>query len=117
MKSIHTKNAVCLFILISVSAAVGREYLLSALVGGFVQIVNLYFLERATAWMLGLVDLGGSGVVKALLSLRFVFLLLVCALLLVLLPVEPLGFAIGFSSVVPAALWYGLSASRSEAKA
>lgn len=119
MKSLHTKNAICLVVLLAIcgASAIGRDYMLSALVGGFVQVVNLYFLERATSWMLGLVEVGGSGVLKALLGLRFVFFLMLCAALLIFLPVEPVGFAIGFSSILPAAIWYGLTATASEAKA
>ena len=117
MKSIHAKNAISLIAIASLCAIFGREYLLSALVGGLVQVVNLYFLERATSWMLGLVELGGSGVARALLALRFSLLLLFCALLLILLPVEPIGFAIGFSTILPASVWYALSPDRSEAEA
>ena len=117
MKSLHAKNAICLVAIATLCAIFGREYLLSAVVGGVVQVANLHLLERATAWMLGLIDLGGSGIARALLALRFVLLLMLCALLLVLLPVEPIGFAIGFSSILPASVWYALTASQSEAKA
>ena len=51
MKSIHAKNAISLIAVASLCAIFGREYLLSALVGGLVQVVNLYFLDRATSWI------------------------------------------------------------------
>lgn len=85
----------------------GAVVFVSLALGGAIELVNLRLLDKSVGWMLGTAG-GRGGVVQALLILRFFLLMTALAATLLFLPVDPLAFTIGFSSVVPAAIWHGL---------
>jgi hypothetical protein len=58
---------------------------------------------------------GGGGLLQGLLALRLLLLLGLVGLVLLTLPVQPLAFALGLSTVVPAVLWHGLTSAAREA--
>lgn len=110
--SLHTKNALALALLLLCAAPFGVTVLASASLGGGVQVLNLRLLERAVAFWLGGRAHGLGGLAKILIAFRFVALMGLCAALIVLLPVNAVAFAAGFSSVVPAAIWHGFETAR-----
>jgi len=99
--------------LLAVSLLAGAAFAVSVALGGALQILNLRLLHKSVAWMLGSADAGHSRPVQALIGLRFVAVMATCVVILVTLPVDALGFTLGFSSVVPAAVWHGLATATS----
>ncbi len=78
----------------------------SVLVGGGIQLVNLRGLERSVAWLTG----GAPGPIAHVAGgLRFVLVLASALVALAMLPIDPLAFGVGIATVVPAAIWHGLS--------
>ena len=110
--TLHTKNALVLGVLLASSLALGPVFAVSVALGGSLQVVNLRLLERSVAWTLGLASQGQPGGVQALIALRFLLVMAACAAILILLPVDPIGFVCGFSSVVPTVLWHGLATAK-----
>ena len=111
MNTLHAKNALIVGLLLAASLPLGTAFVTGVALGGAIQVLNLKLLERSVAWMLGLASEGRSGGVQGLVMLRFTTLMAACVASLVLLPIDPLAFAIGFSSVVPACLWHGLTSA------
>ena len=109
--SLHRKNALILTGVLVASIPFGAAVSASVALGGFIQIANLGALERSVSLMLGLAP-SSQGAVPVLILFRFVALMGVCAAALIVLPVEPLAFAAGFSTSVPAVLWHGLRMRR-----
>lgn len=109
MNTLHAKNALILGLLLAAAVPLGAAFTTAVALGGSLQIVNLKLLERGVAYMLGLASEGHGAGMQALLMLRFSAVMAGCVAILVLLPVDPLAFAVGFSSVVPACLWHGLT--------
>jgi hypothetical protein len=113
-RSLHVRNALVFTVLLAGSLLVGAGFALSVALGGALQMLNLGLLHKSVAWMLGSAGAGQSRPVQALIALRFVAVMATCIAILVTLPVDPLGFTLGFSSVVPAAVWHGLATATSE---
>ncbi len=113
--SVHRKNALVLALVLAGSLPFGAQASVSVALGGALQALNLVLLERSVAYLLGLAGGGQSGGVQALIALRFVALMAVCATILIALPVDPLAFTVGFSVMVPAVLWHGLASARGQA--
>ncbi len=111
--SLHTKNALVLALFLGAVAPFGATALISVALGGGMQLVNLRGLERSVGGMLG--TSGGGGLLQGLLALRLLGLLGLVGLVLLTLPVQPLAFALGLSTVVPAVLWHGLTSAAREA--
>ncbi len=111
--SLHTKNALVLALFLGAAAPFGWTALISVAIGGGMQVVNLRGLERSVGGMLRTGGVGG--LLHALLALRLLLLLALVGIVLVTLPVQPLAFALGLSSVVPAVLWHGLRSAAREA--
>lgn len=109
MNTLHAKNALILGLLLAAAVPLGVAFTTAVALGGSIQILNLKLLERGVAYMLGLASAGRGAGMQALLMLRFSTIMAGCVAILILLPVDPLAFAIGFSSVVPACLWHGLT--------
>ena len=112
MSTVHAKNALLFALVLLASLPFGAPVILGVALGGALQLLNLRLLERSVAHMLGFASAGQPGAVQALISLRFFALLAICATVLIVLPVDPLAFAIGFSVTVPALLWHGLATAR-----
>ncbi len=111
--SLHTKNALMLALFLGAAAPFGWSALMSVAIGGGIEVVNLRGLERSVGGLLR--TGGGGGFLQALLALRLLLLLALVGVVLVTLPVEPLAFVLGLSSVVPAVLWHGLTGAEREA--
>ncbi len=111
--SLHTKNALVLTLFLGTAAPFGWTALISVAIGGGMQVVNLRGLERSVGGMLRTSGVGG--LLHALLALRLLLLLALVGIVLVTLPVQPLAFALGLSTVVPAVLWHGLTSAAREA--
>lgn len=108
MSSLHAKNAALSALLLALSVPFGSAVAIGVALGAAVQVVNLHLLERTVRHLLGLAAAGRPGGVQALVMLRFAGLMGACAVVLLTLPVHPLGFAAGFSAAVPALCWHGL---------
>ena len=113
--TLHRKNALVAALLLAASLPFGAAVVAGVALGCAVQVVNLRLLERSVSLLLGLAGSGQGAGVQALVALRFVAVMAVCAAILLALPVHPAGFAAGFSSTVPAVLWYGLAGAGNEA--
>ncbi len=109
--SLHTKNALILVLFLGAAAPFGWAALMSVAIGGGIQLVNLRGLERSVGGMLR----SAGGLLQALLALRLLLLLGLVGIVLATLPVQPLAFALGLSTVVPAVLWHGLTSAEREA--
>jgi hypothetical protein len=113
--TLHRRNALVAAVLLAASLPFGPAVVAGVALGCAVQAVNLLLLERSVSLMLGLAGAGQGGGVQALVALRFVALMGVCAGILIALPLPPVAFAAGFSSAVPAVLWHGLASRGDQA--
>ena len=113
--SVHAKNAAVLGIVLLGSIPYGPTAVMSAGLGGAIQMVNLKLLERNVSWMLGLAGRGQAGAAQALVAVRLLGSLGLVGAVLLSVPVSPLAFALGLSTVVPAVLWHGVATARREA--
>ncbi len=113
--SLHTKNAVILAVFLGAAAPFGWSALASVSIGGGIQVVNLRGLERSVGGMLSRAGGRASSGLQVMLALRLLLLLGLVGVVLVTLPVHPIAFVVGLSSVVPAVLWHGLVSARREA--
>jgi hypothetical protein len=113
--SIQSRNAQILLLTLVGAIPFGWRAVTSVALGGAIQIVNLRGLERTVGGILGLARDGGPvRGVQVLLWLRQLLLLGVVGTVLLLQAVEPLAFAVGLSTVVPAVLWHGLVTARQD---
>ncbi len=111
--SLHTKNALILVLFLGAAAPFGWAALMSVAIGGGIQVVNLRGLERSVGGMLRTSGVGG--LLQGLLALRLLLLLALVGIVMATLPVQPLAFTLGLSTVVPAVLWHGLTSAAREA--
>ncbi len=109
--SLHTKNALILVLFLGAAAPFGWAALMSVAIGGGIQVVNLRGLERSVGGMLR----SAGGLLQALFALRLLLLLALVGIVMATLPVQPLAFTLGLSTVVPAVLWHGLTSAAREA--
>ena len=112
MSTLHAKNALIFALVMTAALPFGPRPALGVALGGSLQLLNLRLLDRSVSYMLGLAGSGQGGAVQALIGLRFIALMGACAYVLIALPVDRLGFAVGFSVTVPAVLWHGLASAR-----
>ena len=112
--TLHRKNALVAAGLLVASMPFGPAVVAGVALGCAVQVVNLRLLERSVWLLLGLAGAGQGAGVQALVALRFVAVMAVCAAILIAVGVHPVGFAAGFSSAVPAVLWHGLAVAGHE---
>ena len=103
--TIHQKNLLVFAVFGLVLLPVAPQALGSLAVGAAIQVANLHLLERSVARMLG----GAASGLGSLVQLRMLALLGVVGYLLLTLRLEPIPFLLGLSTVVPAALWHGLT--------
>lgn len=113
--SLHAKNFLILALALGGAVPFGWRAVASLSLGGGIQIVNLRGLERSVTGMLQQAAEGRGGVLQALLTLRLLLLLGLVGLVLLKLPVQPIAFAVGLSTVVPALIWHGLAPGQREA--
>jgi hypothetical protein len=109
LRSIHAKNACVLALALALVMPYGVPAVWGVAAGGAIQIVNLRGLERYVAWLVGVAQGAPTGLVQVVLGFRFVAVLAAAGAALLLLPVEPIPFALGLSTVVPAVIWHGLT--------
>jgi hypothetical protein len=103
--------ALALIALIGWATGFGKGALASVALGSGMQAVNLFWLERSVRGWLQHAATGQGGAPQRA-ALRLLALLASVAAVLVLLPVQPIGFLVGISSAVPAVLWFGLANAR-----
>ena len=84
----------------------------STALGGGIQIVNLWAMERGVGALLGTSERSPDPFARVLLGVRMLALLACVGAILWLLPILPLAFVVGLSALVPAVLWHGLETSR-----
>jgi hypothetical protein len=111
LQSIHAKNALILALALLGAMPYGVPAVWSVALGGGIQVVNLKGLERAVAWLVSLAPRRPSALLQLVLAARFVAVLAAAGVALWMLPVEPIAFAAGLSTVVPAVIWHGLATS------
>ncbi len=90
----------------------GMPAVWSTALGGGIQIVNLWAMERGVGLMLGSPEGRPDPFARVLLGLRLFALLAVVGLILWWVPVHLIGFVVGVSVLVPAVLWHGLAPAR-----
>ena len=110
--SIHARNFVVLLVAVLAVTPYGWPAVGSLALGGGIQVLNLRALERGVATMLSRAAVGQTSGARALLALRWLLTLGVVVFVLLRLPVEPIAFAVGLSTVVPAAIWHGFASAR-----
>jgi len=109
LRSIHAKNGCVLALALLLVMPYGVPAVCSAAAGGAIQIVNLRGIERYVAWLVGAAPRASTGLAQVVLGLRFVAVLAAAGAALVLLGLEPVPFAVGLSTLVPAVIWHGLT--------
>jgi hypothetical protein len=111
LASLGAKNAVVLALALLGSIPYGWRAAASVAVGGGVQAVNLAGLERSVR-LLARLGVEGRGVpAQILLASRFLILVGAVGIVLFALPVQPLAFALGLSTAIPAVIWHGLASA------
>lgn len=104
------KLAVVLALALSGSIPYGWAALWSCALGGGIQVLSLYTLER-NLQILGAPAVSAGGL-RLLLAFRFLLAVALVGLALTLLGVDPIPFAVGLGTVIPAVLWHGLDVAR-----
>ena len=107
--SIHARNALVLAGGLLGAAPLGWHVVASLALGGGMQVVNLRGLERSVRGMLGLAAQGQTYGARALVAVRWALFLGAVVLALTTLPLEPIAFLVGLSTVVPAVIWHGFA--------
>jgi hypothetical protein len=108
LSPLQTRNALVLSGAILACSPLGWRAVTSVALGGVMQIINLGGLERSVAALVGLAAAGHT-VGRAMIAGRWMLFLGAVLGALLLLPIEPLPFLIGLSTLVPAVLWHGLA--------
>jgi hypothetical protein len=108
LASLQRKHAAVLCVAVLACVPLDPRTALSALLGGLLQAASLWSLERSVEAWLRRAQEGAQSDVSMLTWVRLPALLLTVGAVLYALPVDPLGFTLGLSAVVPAALWHGL---------
>ena len=117
-RTLHGKQFLVLLVAFVASFPYGWRASTSIALGGGIQVVNLKALERCVAWLLGLASAGRplSGAARLgaglLVQLRWLILVTAVAVILFLLPVEPIAFLVGLSTAALAVLWHGFVTAR-----
>ena len=109
LQSVHAKNAFILALALLGAMPYGVPAVWSVAAGGGIQVVNLRGLERAVAWLVSLAPRRPAAFLQVVLAARFVAVLAAAGVALWALPVEPVAFVVGLSTVVPAVIWHGLA--------
>jgi len=92
----------------------GTRFATSVALGGGMQVINLYWLERSVrTWALRARQ-APAGAVSFAGSFRMLSLLAAVAAVFFLVPVQPIGLTLGLSTAVPAVLWHGLATAGRE---
>lgn len=112
LETIHKKNALILALAVLGSILYGIAAVGSVALGGGIQVLNLFALDRTLSSLRGLAGSGSGRGLRAVLAFRFLAVVALAGWALVTLAVEPLPFVIGLGTVIPAALWHGLQPSR-----
>ncbi len=100
-----------LALLLFAAAPLGSRALLSAALGGALEALNLFGLEWGVRSLTGPAG-AGTAAVGLLVAARVLLVLVSLGAVMLLVPVDPLWFAIGLSSAVPSVIWHGLSGAR-----
>ena len=103
--SLQARHGLILLLAITGAIPYGCHAVLSLAVGGGIQVLNLAVLQRSVSVVL--VGQAG-GLARAFLFSRLLLVLSAVGLLLSRGVVAPVPFAIGLSTLVPAAIWFGL---------
>jgi hypothetical protein len=106
LSPLQTRNALVLSGAVLAAAPFGAGAVASVALGGAMQIINLGGLERSVAALVGLA-VSGNAAGRALIAGRWLLFLGAVFVALLALPIEPLAFLVGLSTVVPAVLWHG----------
>jgi hypothetical protein len=113
--TVQSRNARIFLLTVIGAIPFGWRAVASVSLGGGIQMVNLRALERSVGGMLSLAQQGRGSGLHALLGFRQLLLLGMVGAVLVTKPVQPLAFAVGLSTVVPAVIWHGLVTARPDA--
>jgi hypothetical protein len=112
--SVHAKNGLILALALMGAMPYGVPAVWSVAVGGGIQVVNLRGLERAVAWLVHVGPERPTAFLQLVLAARFAAVVAAAGVVLWTLPVEPIAFAVGLSTVVPAVIWHGLATAPAE---
>jgi hypothetical protein len=108
LSPLQTRNALVLSGVVLAATPFGWRAAASVALGGVMQIINLGGLERSVAALVGLA-VAGNAAGRALIAGRWLLFLGAVFVALLALPIEPLAFVAGLSTVVPTVLWHGLA--------
>ena len=109
---LQAKHALLVAVAVLGTIPYGVPAVWSAALGGGIQIVNLWAMERGVGALLGTPDRAPDSFARVLLGVRMLALLASVGAMLWLLPILPLAFLVGLSALVPAGLWHGLETAR-----
>lgn len=109
---IKQKNGLLVALAVLGAIPYGVRAVWSTALGGGIQIVNLWAMERGVAALLGSSDQPPEPFARVLVGVRTVGLLACVGLILWLMPIRTLAFVVGLSALVPAVLWHGLETAR-----
>jgi len=115
LDSLRTQHTIVLGITLCVSIVWGTDFAASVVLGGGMQAINLWWLERTVrSWAAraGQQQLGGLSQGAAL---RLVFLMASVGAVFLYIPIHPIGLTLGLSTAVPTVLWHGLTTAGREA--
>lgn len=112
LRSVHAKNAIILALALLGMMPYGWRAVASAGIGGGIQVLNLRGLDRAVTALLGRAARATGGMARITLGLRLALVLAAVAGAMIWLPIEPLPFVVGLSTVVPAVIWHGIASAR-----
>ena len=110
--SLKAKHGLLVAVAVLGAIPYGVPAVWSAALGGGIQIVNLWAMEKGVGALLGAPDRAPDPFARVLIGMRMLALLACVAAILWFLPVRPLGFVVGLSALVPAVLWHGLETAR-----
>lgn len=109
--TIHRKNAIVLTAVAIVAIPLGVATLSSVLLGGAIQVLNVRLLEKSVGRIVSTAA-AGSAVGTGFVHLRLLGLLTLVGYVLLFVPIDVIGFSLGLSTAVPAALWHGLATAQ-----
>ena len=113
--SLQAKHGIVIALALVASMGLGARFAFSVALGGGMQIINLWWLERSVRAWVARAQTGETRGVSRAAGLRLMLLLATVGVVLLWGPVEPVPFTIGLSTAVPTVIWHGLVTAGREA--
>ncbi len=115
LDSLRNQHLVVLGATLAISLVWGLDFAASVVLGGGMQAINLWWLERTVRSWATRARQREVGALSQGAALRLVFLLGSVGAVFLLVPIHPIGLTVGLSTAVPTVLWHGLTTAGREA--